>query len=296
MFVKRNSRFVILILLSLFTYFCAKHEPFESSNESSNSNECAFGSEGTLEVMTWNLEDFPLTSNTVKYVSSIIKMLDIDIIALQEIKSNSAFESMIDSLGNWTGYRADSAGYDINLAFLYKKELEFKGIYEIYQDEWYAFPRSPLVLRVEFNNQDVFVIDNHFKAMGDSESEDRRRQASHLLEEYINNNLNDENVIVVGDFNDEIQEPADENVFQNFIDNSANFMFADMEIAEGSSGFWSYPSYPSHLDHILITNELFDEYESTSCEIKVFNPNNYISNSQTNISDHRPVAIKLQIN
>jgi len=69
-----------------------------------------------------------------------------------------------------------------------------------------------------------------------------------------------------------------------------------MDIAEGNPAFWSYPSFPSHIDHILITNELFDEFESSDSEITVFNPNNYVSNSQMYISDHRPVAIKLQIN
>ena len=32
-----------------------------------------------------------------------------------------------------------------------------------------------------------------------------------------------------------------------------------MDIAYSSSSNWSYPSWPSHLDHILLTNELFDE-------------------------------------
>ena len=288
----KRKKIVVLVMLSLLTYFCAKHDPSDSEVVTTDS----FGTNNTLEVMTWNLKEFPLTSNTVKYTSSIIKKLDVDIVALQEIQNSTSFNALNDSLENWNSYRANSAGYDINLAFLYKKTLTFKGIYEIYQSNSYAFPRSPLVLRVEFQGQDFFIIDNHFKAMSDSESEERRREASLLLEEYVNDYLNNENVIMLGDFNDEIQEPASSNVFQNFIDNSSNFLFADMDIAEGNPSFWSYQSFPSHIDHILITNELFDEFQASTAEIKVFNPDNYISNSQNYISDHRPVAIKLQIN
>ena len=37
--------------------------------------------------------------------------------------------------------------------------------------------------------------------------------------------------------------------------------FVDLEIAYGSSTNWSYPTWPSHLDHICITNELFQDFE-----------------------------------
>ena len=54
------------------------------------------------------------------------------------------------------------------------------------------------------------------------------------------------------------QETVSAKFFQVFLDNSNNYMFTDIEIAEGASQYWSFPSWPSHLDHILITNELFD--------------------------------------
>ena len=38
-----------------------------------------------------------------------------------------------------------------------------------------------------------------------------------------------------------------------------NYEFTDMYIAQSSSEYWSYPSWPSHLDHILISNELLGE-------------------------------------
>ena len=68
-----------------------------------------------------------------------------------------------------------------------------------------------------------------------------------------------------------------------------------MDIANGNSSNWSYPSWPSHLDHILITNELFDELQHNSTVIETIKVDDYVggwSSYDTNISDHRPVAMK----
>ena len=80
------------------------------------------------------------------------------------------------------------------------------------------------------------------------------------------------------------------------INDSDNYFFADLEIAEGSSSEWSFPNWPSHLDHILITNELFDNnsYIET-IRIDDFMDGGFSEYDQ-NISDHRPVAIKLTTN
>ena len=37
--------------------------------------------------------------------------------------------------------------------------------------------------------------------------------------------------------------------------------FGDYYIAEDPSALWSFPSWPSHIDHILVTNELFGVYD-----------------------------------
>ena len=79
-----------------------------------------------------------------------------------------------------------------------------------------------------------------------------------MLEEYINNNIADENVIILGDLNDEIQEEEANNVFWNFISKPDEYLFADMDIAMGDTDYWSWPgwssNYSAHLMHILISN------------------------------------------
>ena len=57
------------------------------------------------------------------------------------------------------------------------------------------------------------------------------------------------------------------------------------------------PNWPSHLDHILVTNEIFSGFDSISVQtIKI---DEYLeggwSEYDQNISDHRPVAIKIPL-
>ena len=107
-------------------------------------------------------------------------------------------------------------------------------------------------------------------------------------------------MILLGDFNDELMDPDSSNVFDIFIKDDGNYQFVDMGIAFGSSTNWSYPGFPSHLDHILITNELFDEFDNTLSTVQIIHVEDYFEggwNEYVNfISDHRPVGLKLNFN
>ena len=114
-------------------------------------------------------------------------------------------------------------------------------------------------------------------------SKTEERGASIAIKEYVDTNLSDKAVIVIGDFNDEITGLS--TPFQNFIDDSNNYEFADMAIAEGNEAGWSYPSWPSHIDHILITDELFDKVRNVQTVL----PEDCVIGYDGNVSDHRPV-------
>lgn len=270
-----------------------------------NLSDLYFGTDQTFDLITWNIYNFPRNGTaTIDSAVEAIRHLNADVIALQEISENSGFQELDARLTDWNGYRAD--GWGGTLAFLYRSEnMTIDSVYEIYIDNNREFPRPPLVLDLEWNGNRVIVIDNHYKAYGDGvigpdpyDEERRRLDASILLETYINTYFPGENVIVVGDFNDEITDAAAANVFQNFIDNSMAYRFADMSIAKGSSSNWSYPTWPSHLDHILVTNELFDELARTGTEVKTIHVDEYFSNGwneyAVTLTDHRPVGIKVQ--
>ena len=120
------------------------------------------------------------------------------------------------------------------------------------------------------------------------------------LENYISANFQNENMIILGDFNDELIDS--DNVFNVFLNNPDEYSFTDLGMAQESNywGYWSYPSWPSHLDHIIISNELFDDYQNIGSSCHTILIDNTLSNgwSEYNnyISDHRPVGISLNIN
>ena len=270
----------------------------------------SFGTDTTFEVLTWNIEWFPKNGQpTVAYVSEIIEALDVDLLAIQEVNDTGAFNEMIDGLSAYEGYLESS--YFAGLAYIYKNStIQINDIYEIYTSApyWSPFPRSPMVMDLNFMNERIIVINNHFKCCGDGifdidnsdDEETRRYLASNLLKDYVDTNFPNENSIVLGDLNDVLSDDEENNVFQLILDDSENYLFADFEIAIGSDSSWSYPTWPSHLDHILITNELFDEFENPGSVIQTIKLEEYIaggwSEYDASISDHRPVAMKLLMN
>lgn len=270
----------------------------------------AYGTDSTLDIATWNVENFPKNDqNTISYLWQIIQKLDIDVIAFQEMYDTVGLRQVVSQLPDYNFYC--KSYYYGGLAFIYKKDvIHINDIYEIYTTSpyWSPFPRAPLVMDMNFAGQQFFIIDNHLKCCGDGylqlndqeDEETRRYRAANYLGEYIDALLEDKKVMVVGDMNDELTDQTSNNVFINLISSSEKYQFADMDIAEGSSVNWSYPVWPSHLDHMLITNELYDDIERQGSEIRAIKIDEYLTNGwyeyDKNVSDHRPVAVKLNFN
>ena len=60
-----------------------------------------------IEVMTWNIKDYPISGNTINYVNEIITDILPDVIAFQEINNSSAFNILAYSL---TAYEFINSG------------------------------------------------------------------------------------------------------------------------------------------------------------------------------------------
>ena len=172
-----------------------------------------------LNIMTWNIENFPKnTITTVLSIASIIPSLNVDIIALQEIINEEAFGILINQLGdNWIGHRSGTSSSTYQeLAYLINTEhINIINVYTILENQNYYFAyRSPYVLEVQYNNQKFIIINNHLKCCGDGllnmndtgDEEYRRLIAIQLLTQYIEENYNNEKVIILGDLNDSVTD------------------------------------------------------------------------------------------
>ena len=339
----------LLILIFCLFWGCAIDQPLSSNTDNVSSIQITpFGTDNSLDIITWNVENFPKNgNNTVDAMVDIIRDLDIEIFAFQEIESSSSFNNLISSLecseivstsfgdcneylgwantengcaeiigcnndinynfyldyedcnktcnAEWDGFRSNSASYSMNLAYLYNKsKVTINNIYELYNDDWWSFPRSPLVLELTYNGIELILINNHFKCCDGSE--DRRESAMNLLHQYVIDEFNNKRVIILGDLNDSITDSESSNVFINII-NDSSFYFADISIATGPASNWSFPTYPSHIDHIIISNELFDNFDNDIKTIKIDEElNGGWSEYDLKISDHRPLGIRLNFN
>ena len=145
-----------------------------------------------------------------------------------------------------------------------------------------GYPREAVEVDItHVNGLSVKLINIHLKCCGDSES--RRADASVTLKDYLDNQNADGNVIVLGDFNDDILNGSP---FTNFLNDSNDYFFADKSIAEGASSGWSFPSWPSHIDHILCTDDLMDNFVTS----QTLTLNDCVTNYNGVVSDHLPVV------
>ncbi len=260
----------------------------------------------TLEVVTWNVEWFGNTGNgpedenlQLQNVKTVIETIDADIYALQEVSSPSTFSQLVSELEGYGGILA-SFSQTQETAFLFRRasidSLESATLSSsdgFTQQNW-ANGRYPLYFKflTNINNkqEEVHVFNIHAKAFGDSESYNQRLTASAELKSYLDNNFDDKNVIMLGDYNDEIISSTFNGIdspYKNFVDDP-EYTIITKNLEE--KGFESQ-SAGSFLDHITFSSELSEEY-FTGTE-RVENPF-YIGSYLSTTSDHFPIWVRFE--
>lgn len=305
--MRKTLFYILLGCLTLLMASCGKNINL-TDPDISDPAALAFGTEETFDIVTWNIENFPKRDpETSDLLKTLLPALKADCIAIQEVNNISAFHSLVSKIPGWS-YRISSSG-DTQTAVMYDTStVQVDSSATIFTDMSNPFPRPPLLMKIRWQQQELVLISLHLKAFGDNvideadawDEEVRRRYACQLLDQYIAENFGSSKVLVVGDMNDQIQEAEASNVFLSFIGKPAEYKFADMGIAQNlSSQNCSYPPSSSHIDHILMSNELFYDFSRSGnyaltirMELKVvggwFNYDKYLS-------DHRPVAARFKI-
>jgi endonuclease/exonuclease/phosphatase family metal-dependent hydrolase len=260
------------------------------------------GQDNTLEITTWNIENFPLADRlTIDLVADIIRDLDIDVFAVQEIGDTSAFRDLIEALDGYQGlYSPDSYGtWYQKTGVIYKEDMvTVSEPRQLYCSNSYAFPRPPIevdvVARHNGRTFDFRLIVLHLKAMGGSSNLDRRRRASQLLRQYLDSETAtaaEKDFILAGDWNDEIDDPQDQNSFLDLLDTD-DYVFLTWPLVDDPRSA-SYPGYPSLIDHILISEDALDEYSGGTVE--TLRLEEEVPGYADRVSDHRPVMVKFPV-
>jgi hypothetical protein len=152
--------------------------------------------------------------------------------------------------------------------------------------------RPPLRIEMTFTGEnpiDFTLINMHLKCCDNGFN--RRVSSANILYDYLNSSIQAGvvNHIIVGDWNDDISDQYSENSFNIFLDDTENYKYVTYENANSGTNIHdSYPSYPSFIDHIMISKDLFDEAENG--DVQTIRLGDYLSGYDQIISDHRPVV------
>ena len=165
---------------------------------------------------------------------------------------------------------------------------------------FYSSGRLPYLVEIETNiggvKKDLKIIDIHARANsgGDIARYNMRKYDVELLKDSLDVEFPNANVMLLGDFNDDVDQSViagNPSSYQKMVEDVARYNTLTLEISK--SGAFSYLSSGGFLDHIVVSNELTDEYVPNS--IMVYDPRLDIPNYVTTTSDHGPVIARFEL-
>lgn len=258
------------------------------------------GSGQTFEIATWNIRNFPYDSRTAQRVANLIADMDIDLVAVQEIADVTAFEQMLAGLPSHHGVLSTheyGPGDYQKTGFIYRSNMiQIGEVQSLFENDSYAFPRPPLQARFGVTGpggatMTFAVITLHLKADSGEENEARRREACQKLKTHVDGMLAagiETEIFIVGDYNDLLSDPPDDNVYTVFLDDGQNYDFLSQQIED--DGEYSFIPSSSLLDQVLITADLQDDYAGGRILAAPLDLQITEYNYRQEISDHRPVV------
>ena len=272
------------------------------------------GTATTLDVANWNLEWFGSTANgptdealQLSNVRDAILGTDFDIWGLEEVVSNTSFNSLKSQLPGYAGFVANEAvvtggsgsysSTEQKVAILYKSAIaslvSAKIILTANDFDFAGRPPMEVKLNVTLNGvteQRVFIV-LHMKAFNDSASWQRRANASAALKSYLDTTYPTQKVFVIGDWNDDLDTsitPGSPSPYQNFVSDSTRYSFPSMALT--TSGTSTTCAHPDPVDHQLVTNE--ESGDLVAGSVQAYRLDQQITNYCTTTTDHFPVLVR----
>ncbi len=259
-------------------------------------NVAAIGSNEELELVTWNVRNFPQSGpNSEQVVLSILNDMDADVIALQEVTSLSAFERLVACKPGYTGIISNHEYQSGNLpsikpAFLIRDDRVRLSAATLIFESTYDFPRPVLkasgtLLRDEAELAALQLFNLHLKAGTGSEDRERREDAIFALTRHLDaltlENPNSVN-IAMGDYNEEYDESDDNSAFTPMLTNH--------DVLEPSGNAYSLVISRNLVDHIVVSSSFAAIASLNRVSHLPLDENDSIFNYVDAASDHVPVV------
>lgn len=333
--MKYTNLFFVLIFCITFTLInsCGTEYQLPEENEEDQEQQDdtiptndAVAPDATLETVTWNLlwygsgnganDQTKQTTNIVRVIDS----LDADLYAFQEVSDQKDLNKIVDQMEGFNGFVADYVGQAQKMAVAYNTNTidslqagSIKNVANISNNDWsyyWASGRIPLYFQFNYTfentTKEFYAVVIHGKAnYGNSDAEyaeayDRRKKAAEGLYTYLQNNKPNANIILLGDYNDDVdqsiysdsQDNHPKTPYYNFVNDTQNFEVITKKFSD--AGESASVNYSDIIDHITMSDELFNFYVDNSTDIYE-EPQSFITNYGTTTSDHLPVSAAFDV-
>lgn len=277
------------------------------------------GNDTLIDMACWNTEWFGDNTNgpddeTTQYnnIKNIISKTDIDVWGICEMSNNNTFDALLTDLTAYNGVNSTFSQTQ-KMAMIWKKSsfdlISYQNINDPSESNFnFAFAsRAPLevVLKTRgyATTDTIYFYVVHMKAnsgSADQASYDRRKDASTYLKKYLDNPARrNRKVVVLGDYNDDIDQSV-VNIsgsplptpFANFINDSARYFFPSLKLSLNNET--SYPGFnpPNMIDHHLNSRTLSDSFYVKNSAAVLKQLSNQVTNYTNTTSDHYPVIAR----
>ncbi|WP_264534843.1 T9SS-dependent choice-of-anchor J family protein [Flavobacterium sp. N1736] len=168
------------------------------------------------------------------------------------------------------------------------------------QKSFFASGRLPYMVQIETNvggvKKTLNLVDIHARANSGTDigKYNMRKYDAQVLKDSLDQYYPNSNLIILGDYNDDVKASVitpNPSSYKMFVDDTANYNALTLGISQ--AGAFSYLSSSGFLDHIMISNELNDQYIENS--IAVYDPRADIANYTNTTSDHGPVIARFEL-
>lgn len=284
-------RSAVLLPLVLFGLNCTTSPSDDSDGELPPRTD---GQPETLRIATWNVENFPKNAATPQLLAESILALELDLMAIQEVADEDAFWDLVEDLPLYAGTLSPHEYFDGSyqkVGFLYRSDkLQVGNIRVLFDHDGFSFPRPAYQATVtsRTTGADFFAITLHLKAGRGNDNRERRISAAQELADHaLKLATTDDDIVLLGDFNDVLTSNAGRSVFEPFL--SAGFDIVTDELSD--EGAYSFVPSMVMLDHIVASSALTGEIVSESDSIPQLDF--AIRNYDASLSDHLPVTFDI---
>ncbi len=273
----------------------------------------------SLDIATWNIEWFGASTNgptnislQAENVKRMIGLIDADLFAFQEIADLNQFYALVNDLPGYKGFHSPftsgGSGTKQHLAFLYRTAVldsvtaRAMLLSPSNPSNFWASGRMPYLFvanaTIQGQSRQIHFVNIHAKANESGSSAqtayDRRLRDVNVLKDTLDQYYNHVPLVMLGDYNDDVDFTVASisstlSTYHRFTEDSERYRVTTRPLSD--AGLRSYITMDNVIDHITITDELFDSHLAESARIVI--PFNFIPDFRTTTSDHMPVKTRL---